>query len=94
MEVEGEHGSIRWPGPARGARDHGRAKVVSVNKLGGAVATTASGVGGVEVYGWSAAVVILAVLGAAVFVIWWVLSDSDRSSRLKEILLAIFGSRP
>jgi len=64
-----------------------------VKKLGGTVVAAAAGTG-FAVYGWTAVLVILAALGAAVFVIWWVLSDSDRSSRLKEILLVIFGSRP
>ena len=67
--------------------------MVAVKKVGGAVATAAAG-SGVAVYGWPAALVIMAALAAAVFVIWWVLSDSDRSKRLKEILSAIFGPRP
>lgn len=93
MEAEGGYCPIRWARPARRAPDHGGAVVVAVKKIGGAVTTVAAGTG-VAVYGWAAALVILAALAAAVFVIWWVLSDSERSKRLKEILSAIFGSRP
>lgn len=71
---------------------HGGAAVVPVRSVGGAVAAAAAGTGMV-VYGWAAAVVLIACLAAAVFIILWVLSDSDRSTRLKEILGTIWSPR-
>src|SRR6266702_1715087 len=92
MEAEGEHCPIRRRRLAQRTADHGGLAVVAVKKVGGAVVTAAAGMG-VAVYGWAAVLVIMAALAAAVFVIWWVLSDSERSWRLKEILSAIFGPR-
>jgi hypothetical protein len=66
--------------------------VVAVKKLGGAVVTAGTG-SGVAVYGWAAVIVVVAVLAAAIFVVWFVLSDSDRSTRLRDILSAVWGSR-
>lgn len=91
MEANGEHCPFRGPCP-RQIRDHGGAAVGAVKKLGGAVITAAAGTG-VAVYGWAAAFVITAALAATVFVVWWVLSDSDRSTRLRDILTAVWGSR-
>lgn len=65
--------------------------MVAVKKLGGAGAAAAAAGTGVAVCGWAAALVLIAALSAAVFVIWWVLSDSDRSTRLKEILSTLRG---
>ena len=93
MEAEGEHCPIRRPRPARRAPDHdGTAVVVVMSTAEGAAATAMAGTG-LAVSGWAAVLVILAALAAAVFVTWWVLNDSERSKRLKEILGAIFGSR-
>ena len=92
MEAKGEHCPIRWPRPARRTPDHGGAVVVAMKKVGGVLRTAAAGTG-VAVCGWAAVLVIMTALAAAVFIIWWVLSDSERSKRLKEILGVVFGSR-
>jgi cyanate permease len=93
MEADGEGCPIRrqCARHALGA-ELGGAAVVAVSKVGSAVAVAAAGTG-VAVYGWAAAVVLIACLAAVVFIIWWVLSDADRSTRLKEILGTIWSAR-
>ena len=88
MEAEGEHCPIRRPRPERLAPNHGGVAVVAVKKLGGTVAAAAAGTG-VAVYGWAAALVLITGMAETVFVIWWVLSNSERSERLKSILSAV-----
>ena len=88
MEAEGEHCPIRWPRLARLVSNHGGVAVAAMKKLGGTVAAAAAGMG-VAMCGWAVALVLIAGMGAVVFVIWWVLSNSDRSERLRNILSAL-----
>ena len=66
--------------------------MVAVKKVGGTVATTAVAGAGVAVCRGGAVLVLIAALAAGVFVIWWVLGDSDRSTRFREIVSAILGA--
>ena len=67
--------------------------MVAVRKLVGAVTSTAAAGTSIALCGWAAAAVFIVAVVAVVFVIWWVLSDTDRSKRLTDILAAIWNSR-
>ena len=64
-----------------------------MKKTGSTLITAAATGAGVAVYGWAAALVLVLGLASVVFMVSWVLSDSERSARFKEILSVIYGAR-
>jgi hypothetical protein len=65
----------------------------AVKKLAGTVATTVGAGTGVAVCGWSAAIVLIVAILGVIFIVWLVLSNSDRSMRLMTILNVISNCR-